>query len=394
MKIYIFVMIVITGFSAGAQNVGIGLTNPVRAKLEVEGVAGAGATAGLFGTGNAGISFQRNWPTIGFNQYRDVTTPGSQGRYMANGYAAIQYLDPTTGTFVIDNFSSGLANGFTFTAVRGITVLNNGNTYIQAPTSYAGSLVVGRGNPSSDGTVILAGSAHSSHFNYSLSEDTYIRPGLNEGSVLINNIPNGKIMIGTTSTRIGINKPGVVPTNTIDINQPAGEKAFSLTDVNNYKWAFVAQNTNTLDYGQGITLDLYYQNAGKGRFQFWNGAYAVFSDARLKKNVQPMRAVLPALSGLEAVSYEMKNNNPDHQRTIGMIAQDVQKVFPEMVRSVAPLNKEGKHGAASLVMDYSRFGVIAIKALQEQEEQIKMLERKRDLLIKEMESLELALSKQ
>lgn len=388
MKSYLFIVLVLLSVGAAAQNVGIGISNAIRAKLEVEGVAGAGATAGLFGTGSSGISFQRNWPTIGFNQYRDVTTPGSQGRYMANGYAAIQYLDPNTGTFVLDNFISGLANSFTFPAVRGITVLNNGNTYVRAATNYSATLVVGRGSAGSDGTVVLGGSAHNSHFNYSMTEDTYTRPGVDEGTVLVNNIPNGKIMIGTTVTRIGINKPGVVPTNTIDIHQPHLEKAFSLTDINNYKWAFSASPFNSLNNGHGVNLDLFYQNDAKARFQFWNGAYFAYSDTRLKKRVQPLRAVLPTLSELQAVSYEMKKNNPDHQRSIGMIAQDVQKVFPEMVRTVAPLDKEGKHTNPSLMMDYSRFGVIAIKALQEQEEQIKSLERRRDLLLKEMEELE------
>jgi hypothetical protein len=388
MKYYLFIVAIAVMMGANAQNLGIGTANPLKAKLEVDGVAGAGATVGLFGTGNAGISFQRNWPTVGFNQYRDVTTPGSQGKYMANGYAAIQYIDPTTGSFVLDNFTSGLANNYTFPAVRGITVTNNGNTYIRTLPYYNASLVVGRGNTSSDGTVILGGTGHSSHFNYSLTEDTYIRAGLDNGSVFINNIPNGTIMVGTTTTRIGINNPGVVPGSTIDINQPSGEKAFSLTDIYNYKWAFATNFINTLNYGTGVVLDLYYQNVGRARFQFWNGSYIALSDARLKKNIRSMKPVLPGIDKLEAVYYEMKKNNPDQQRSVGMIAQEVQKVFPQMVRQVAPLDKQGRRTTTSLVMDYSRFGVIAIKALQEQEQQIKSLELKKNALLKELDQLE------
>ena len=32
-----------------SQNIGIGITNPIRAKLEVNGVAGFGATSAIFG---------------------------------------------------------------------------------------------------------------------------------------------------------------------------------------------------------------------------------------------------------------------------------------------------------------------------------------------------------
>ena len=84
-----------------SQNVGIGISTPIRAKFEVHGAAGSGATSGIFGGESTGISLQRNWPTIGFNQYRDIVTPGSQGKYMANGFAAIQYFDPTTGAMAL-----------------------------------------------------------------------------------------------------------------------------------------------------------------------------------------------------------------------------------------------------------------------------------------------------
>ena len=67
-----------------AQNTGIGTSTPTKGKLEVVGVAGAGATSAAFGTDGTGISFQRDWPTIGFNQYRNSILPGSEGKYMNN----------------------------------------------------------------------------------------------------------------------------------------------------------------------------------------------------------------------------------------------------------------------------------------------------------------------
>src|SRR6187399_448562 len=117
---------------ANAQNVGIGTNTATRAKLEVVGVAGSGATSGLFGSNSSGISLQRNWPTIGFNQYRDNITPGSQGKFMSTGFAALQYMDPNSGTYYIDMFPSGAANTSTPGGVRAITIANNGNTAIRS----------------------------------------------------------------------------------------------------------------------------------------------------------------------------------------------------------------------------------------------------------------------
>src|SRR5688500_1422534 len=112
-KLWIISYFILSGVEGSAQNVGIGITNPTRAKFEVFGVAGSGASSAIFGSDATGISLQRNWSTIGFNQYRDIVPPGSQGKYIANGFAAIQFFDPTTGALHIDMFPTGLANTVT-----------------------------------------------------------------------------------------------------------------------------------------------------------------------------------------------------------------------------------------------------------------------------------------
>ncbi|MBK8140036.1 MAG: hypothetical protein IPK57_02855 [Chitinophagaceae bacterium] len=113
-----------------SQNVGIGIANPVRAKLEVNGTSGIGSTSAIFGGDGTGISFQRNWPTIGFNQYRDNTA--GNGKYMSNGFAAIQLFDPTTGYMYFDMFSNGSANTLTNSGTRALSISNTGNIGIKA----------------------------------------------------------------------------------------------------------------------------------------------------------------------------------------------------------------------------------------------------------------------
>ena len=383
-------LISIAGF-VQAQNVGIGMANPILGRLQTEGVANASsATMALFGSGSSGISFQRNFPTIGFNQYRDNTTPGSQGKYIANGFAAIKYFDHNAGIFAIDLFSSGTANSTTPTAVRGITVTNNGHTSIQTPNNSA-SLFVGRGT-AQDGTAVFYGPQHWSHFNYSLAEHTYIRSGVDGGGVMINQIPNGSVLVGTTATRISINNPGETPFYTIEVRQPSDQKAFALIDVNNYRWSWKVQNTNTLNNGRGQTLDLYYNNGGEGRFQYWDGVYAAFSDARMKEDIRPLEPVLNKVKMLRPVRYEMVRNNPNHEQSIGMIAQEVKPFFPTIVRQVVDPNNGGKPMNDAHVMDYSAFGIIAIKALQEQEKEILALEQQKKAMLEKLERLEKALN--
>lgn len=386
-RLIIFAQLCLVSAAVHAQNVGISIANPTRGKLEVDGVAFPGsATVALFGSNNSGISIQRNWPTLGFNQYRDDVAPGSQGKYMANGFAAIQYFDFNSGTYAFDMFPSGTANASTPGGVRAITIAANGNTGIRTDYTNA-SLVVMRGDAGNvDGTAVFAGTNHWSHFNYSSSEDTYIRAGKDGGTVFINKIPNGTVLVGTTSSHIGINNP--YPFYTIEVYQPSGQKAFAMVDAYNNRWAMGVNWTNTLNNGTGMMLDLYYNNVGRSRFQYWDGNLIVLSDQRMKKEIMPMEPVLEKIKKLQPVRYEMIRNNPRHEVSVGMIAQDVKPLFPLMVHQVTDHNRNGQPVKDALVMDYSGFGVLAVKALQEQLVQIRALEDEKAALLERLQALE------
>jgi len=110
-------------------NVGIGTLTPARAKLEVHGVSGEGKTSGIFGGDGAGLSLQRDWPTIGFNQYRDNSA--GYGKYLSNGFAGIQHLDPSTGLMSFDFFPSGSANTEAASTTRAMQLSYLGNVGIK-----------------------------------------------------------------------------------------------------------------------------------------------------------------------------------------------------------------------------------------------------------------------
>ncbi len=369
------------GLLANAQTV---------AKMEVEGVIGSGPTVGLFGSTANGVSLQRNGPRLGFNQYRDDFIPGGQGKYIANGFAAIQYLDINTGSCAFDMFPSGTANSYTPAGIRGITIANNGNTSIRTNENGA-TLNIGRGD-GIDGSAVFTGPSYWSHFHYHIGEDTYIRAGIDGGTVYINKTTNSSVLMGTTSTHLGINSPN--PFYTIEVYQPHGQKAFGLVDAFNYRWSMAANFINTLNHGTGIALDFYYNNTGRGRFQFWDGNYIVLSDERIKKDIRDLDPVLDKLKKLNPVCYEMSRNNPNSSQTIGLVAQDVQPHFPALVHQIVDHNRDGKPIKDALVMDYSSFGVIAIKALQEQEEQILELQKQKQELLERLKQLEVSLQMQ
>ena len=108
-------------------------------------------------------------------------------------------------------------------------------------------------------------------------------------------------------------------------------------------------------------------------------AISCSSDIRYKKNITPLpNNVLSNVIKLKAVNYYWKTKEfPDKQFTdtkqIGFIAQDLEKIFPELVF----MDKEGYKS-----VDYSRLTPLLVEAIKEQQQQIKALQEKIERLEK------------
>ena len=89
------------------------------------------------------------------------------------------------------------------------------------------------------------------------------------------------------------------------------------------------------------------------------GDIILSSDARLKSNIVTLGPTLISLMQLDAKRYTMKADKEQKQK-IGLLAQEVQKVFPELV-------SEDKNGM--LAVNYQALVPVLINALKEQEEQ-------------------------
>jgi len=93
------------------------------------------------------------------------------------------------------------------------------------------------------------------------------------------------------------------------------------------------------------------------------GDLNVNSDARLKANIVSLGYTLSKLLQIDGKSYTMKKDESEKQK-IGLLAQDIEKVFPELVSE--------SHGVKSV--NYQGLVPVLINALKEQEERIKRLE--------------------
>jgi hypothetical protein len=190
--------------TTNAGNVGVGISVPTRGKFEVFGALGNGPTSAVFGSDGTGLSLQRNWPTIGFNQYRDA---GNVQRRIGEGYAATQFFDPNSGAMFINTFGTGVANSTSsFSVPTGVfTLLSNGNIGVWNGGGSTTGMWITRGAANTNGSLALSGTTHNSHFHYDVAEETYIRAGKNNGRVVLNDIPGGNVVMGAGNGKLGIN---------------------------------------------------------------------------------------------------------------------------------------------------------------------------------------------
>lgn len=136
----------------------------------------------------------------------------------------------------------------------------------------------------------------------------------------------------------------------------------------------VEQSSNT--FGGGLRLnsnasanywDVFYDAAAdlqfarngvsKASIDQANGAYNQLSDIRVKKDIEPLEEVLDKVIQLKPSQYYYRSNSLSDRKSIGFIAQEVEILFPELV----------KQGEIYKRLSYDDFAILSIKAIQEQQ---------------------------
>jgi len=128
------------------------------------------------------------------------------------------------------------------------------------------------------------------------------------------------------------------------------------------------------------TSDVMRMNTGTITFSV---AAGIHSDKRFKKNISALTGTLNKLSLIEGVSYDMRidefpNMSFSKNKQIGFIAQDLEKVYPELVRT-------DEQGYKSVT--YATMTPILVQAIKELTQEVNLLKNKVDTLSSENKNL-------
>lgn len=275
----------------------------------------------------------------------------------------------------------GSAGGISPNIESPLTLEANGNSFINilTPAANVSGILFGNSTNVADGGIVYGGAVRRMEFRAKANKT---------GMALTTDFSADHSMLGINTLNPDVELE--VVHSELDGVSNHGFKIHHVSAFGDFLWNFY-----TTRFGD---LELYIDKnsiAPRGHFIAASGEYTSLSDARNKKSVENAPDILDKVLQLKIKKYHFLENKDEDKKHYGMIAQEVEQIFPEVVFH----NKVDGSNKDYYTMNYSAFGVLAIKAIQElvktndeKDVKIEALQKQNNDLEKRVEKLEAAMS--
>ncbi|NOQ72215.1 MAG: hypothetical protein GQ574_09455 [Crocinitomix sp.] len=111
---------------------------------------------------------------------------------------------------------------------------------------------------------------------------------------------------------------------------------------------------------------------------FYSKSFSAISDKKMKKNITKLKLGLADILKLNPVTFNWKKDDAGTEKTIGLIAQEVNEIIPQAIN-------QGTSEGAPMGISYNELTPVLVKAVQEQQSHIEKLEARLAKLEKMMQ---------
>jgi len=180
---------------------------------------------------------------------------------------------------------------------------------------------------------------------------------------------SGNVLVGTTSivANSGLSAPSL---SVGSIGYGIGESGIYIGDgIASARWKITHGSYNlNLFQNNGSGTYLY-----RGAFANSTGTYTAASDATIKKDIEDIQYGVKEVIALRPVSYRMTTQDANSRLNLGLIAQEVASIIPEVISK--PNDSTSLYG-----IEYTSLIPVLISAIKEQQESITALKAQVDEL--------------
>ena len=296
------------------------------------------------------------------------TSAGNSYIAGAGGYVGIGTTSPTQ----LLSVGSSLSNA-------GSSFYNIGTNTMAVLSSFYSYGLICAGNSSGactgSGGVVISGSGSNAYGS------TYI---VGSGNSYFN---GGSVSIGTTTPVRPLTVSGGSGSSEISMVSTNANAYINGSDPNGNNGGSYNITIRGLASGGSASANLTQINLDAS--SVWApGTITAASDGRLKQNIKPLTGTLSKLDQLRGVSFEWNHlaatsiGNKEGEKGIGMIAQELQKVYPELV--VASKNGNQEY----LSIDYGKFTAVLLQSIKELKSQMNTMQDQINALQRKVKTLE------
>ena len=332
----------IAGTLSVTDNVGIGMPANSVAKLQVQ-IDGKTTATSLKLEHNGSNFIVRPVSAGGNSSIIENTGGGSLIINPAGGNVGIGTSSPTEKLTVSGNLSvTGSITAGSLSVGNG--TLNFGQTTRQMLNLWNQNFGVGV----QSGTTYFRTDKNFAWYKWGSHNEAELNAG-SDGIVQMV-IKDGNVGIGTSLPTEKLTVSGTLKTQKLQL----GDKFLLSGDGDgeaNDDWLRLKNPARPADYYGGLAAE-----------KLWTrGGTLTSSDIRMKKDISPLSRVLDKLILLQGVNFRWKDSEKVTLPHLGLIAQEVETLFPELVE-VGPNNMKA--------IDYTGLIALLIESIKEQQDQI------------------------
>jgi hypothetical protein len=212
------------------------------------------------------------------------------------------------------------------------------------------------------------------------SSDSLAALTATDGGFVVGDGTNFGVETGSTARdSIGLGTSGHIQFHCLGVGEAASTNNGQIDATTVYADTFGKDSGDYITWTTDTQMDFYVNGSNEMRLEADGDLHVdgdviaasatVSSDEKLKENIKPIFAPLETLDQIKGVDFNWKK---DGSKSSGVIAQDIQKVMPHLVKEVKSLDSDDSH----LTVDYNGLIGLLIESVKTLQAEVETLKNK------------------